>query len=292
MISRVLILLCFSLSFITAPVLAADPGDLATPAEARAVIQEILDAVGVKATFEVRAANIPNAAAATLKGKRYILYNPAFMAAIHKATGNKWVPISILAHEIGHHLSGHTITTTVSDPAIELEADEFSGFVLRKMGASLEDAQLAMRLAASKRASLTHPGRDDRLTAIENGWEKADAQLAGRPAPATRATVQAGNERTQTVQTSTALDERFIAYDVHFNGDPEGTYHVTVRNNLVKLSGDKLLIFGRLLSTDNADFPLALTAGKNVLLVSRKGQVINTEGKRLGYVRAHDQRVD
>jgi hypothetical protein len=273
---------------------AGEPGpvELISPSQARAIIQDILDVTGTKASFEVRAARIPNAAAATLKGKRYILYNPVFMAALEKASGsNRWAPISILAHEIGHHLYGHTVKGTPSQPAIELEADEFSGFVLRKMGASLEDAQLAMRVAASRRATATHPGRHDRLKAIANGWEKADAQLAGRgPAKQQqRVVTRARTEAPVSTAASAVLDERLIAYDVHFNGDPQGTYHVTVRNNLVKLSGNTLFVFGKLLSTDNQDFPMALTAGENVLLVSKKGQVISTEGKKLGYVTVRDR---
>lgn len=304
MILKTLLFICFSISvtgaFATqntvgiASVYAnqPDPGPgFASPEQAKAVIRQILDAVGMKATFEVRAAKIPNAAAATLRGKRYILYNPAFMAAIHKFTGsNDWVPISILAHEIGHHVNGHTLSGTTSEPGIELEADAFSGFVLRKMGASLEDAQMAMRVAASRRASRTHPARADRLVAIAAGWEKADAQLAGT-SPVKQRAKQPVQRRVETFDQAppTILDERLIAYDVHFAGDPQGTYHVTVRNNLVKLSGNTVLIFGKLLSTDNEDFPLALTTGSNVLLVSKKGQVISTEGKKLGYVRAHDR---
>ena len=310
MISGILLIVLFSVSITGSfaqqqvpsnptHTVTGDPEDFASPAEAKAVVDEIMNAVGQKASFEVRAARIPNAAAATLKGKRYILYNPVFMAAIHHVTGsNRWVPISILAHEIGHHLYGHTIKGTASEPAIELEADEFSGFVLRKMGASLEDAQLAMRVAASRRATSTHPGRYDRLEAIASGWEKADAQLAGRPSipikQQPRETIKSQTDEPSTSTASAAasavLDDRYIAYDVYFNGDPQGTYHVTVRNNLVKRSGNTLLIFGKLLTTDNADFPMALTTGENVLLVSKKGQVMNTDGKNLGYVTIRDHR--
>ncbi|HYE54691.1 MAG TPA: hypothetical protein VD996_07605 [Chitinophagaceae bacterium] len=263
----------------------------ASPQDAKEIIQEILDAVGVKAKFEVRAAKIPNAAAAISKGKRYILYNPAFIAAIDKATGsNRWGPISILAHEIGHHLNGHTLLGTGSKPSIELEADEFSGFVLRKMGASLEDAQLAMRLIASRRASTTHPARHDRLVAIAAGWEKADGQLANRSnlakkGPA-RTQPQPARVRTQTVPPA-VLDERYIAYDVHFTADPGSRYHVTIRNNLVKLAGNKLAVLGKLLPTNSSTYPMALRTNANtVFLVSRKGQIVTSSGKALGYVEA------
>src|SRR5688572_22598823 len=103
------------------------------------IIELILETVGLRASFEVRKANVPNAAAVVYKGKRYILYNPSFIAAMDKAAGTPWASIAVLAHEIGHHLSGHTLDGNGSLPSIELEADEFSGFVLRKMGASLEE---------------------------------------------------------------------------------------------------------------------------------------------------------
>lgn len=153
--------------------------DLVTVTQAKAVIQEIMDAIGVETDFEVRPAKIANAAAAMAKGKRYILYNPVFITLLYRATGsNRWAPISILAHEIGHHLIGHTQLSTGSHPQTELEADEFSGFVLRRMGASLDDATLAMRVASSRRATATHPGRYDRVESIVIGWLKANEQLA------------------------------------------------------------------------------------------------------------------
>ncbi|HEX6181733.1 MAG TPA: hypothetical protein VFZ47_10850 [Chitinophagaceae bacterium] len=146
---------------------------------AEIIVQEVLDAVGSSSSFIVRAARIPNAAAAVANGKKYILYNPYFMAALQEATGsNRWVAVAVLAHEIGHHLIGHTSTHTTSVPESELEADAFSGYVLRRMGASLEDAQLAIRALASKRESSTHPARNDRILAIAIGWQKADRELA------------------------------------------------------------------------------------------------------------------
>ena len=58
--------------------------------------------------------------------------------------GDPWAPVSIMAHEIGHHLSGHTITSGGSRPAIELEADKFSGYVLYRMGATQTAATKAI----------------------------------------------------------------------------------------------------------------------------------------------------
>ena len=162
--------------------IAGDIKLTAPDASASEVIRQIMQVVGLKPNFEIRAANVPNAAAVVLEGKRYILYNRRFMNAINTVSGTDWAAISILAHEIGHHLNGHTIDGQGSRPEIELEADEFSGFVLSKMGATLADAQAAMNAAASLKASHTHPARRDRLIAIAGGWNNATNQMGGRPA--------------------------------------------------------------------------------------------------------------
>jgi len=142
-------------------------------AETKSLVTEIMAVIGLKPNFELRIANVPNAAAVLIKGKRYILYNPKFMQQINASTGTRWAAISILAHEIGHHLNGHTLDNVGSRPATELEADEFSGFVLRKMGATLADAQAVMSVIASLKGSHTHPAKKDRLAYIATGWNNA-----------------------------------------------------------------------------------------------------------------------
>jgi hypothetical protein len=154
--------------------------DLTTTSEAKQIIQEIIDAVGIKSTVNVAASTkVPNAAAAMYKNKRYIFYNPAFVAAIGKVSGeSKWTATAIFAHELGHHFFGHTDKKMSSSPDIELEADAFTGYALRKMGATLEESQLSIRMIASRRGSFTHPARHDRLEWIAAGWSLADEQLA------------------------------------------------------------------------------------------------------------------
>ena len=142
--------------------------------EADNIIERILSNVGLKKNFQINAANVPNAAAVINGSTRYILYSQSFIGQVNSMTNSRWASISILAHEIGHHLNGHTLESTGSRPSIELEADEFSGFVLAKMGASLAEAQLAMNTIASENsASSTHPVKSARLEAIAVGWYKA-----------------------------------------------------------------------------------------------------------------------
>ena len=143
---------------------------------AQKVVKKIMSVIGLKANFELRAANVPNAAAVMLNGKRFILYNPNYMNKINASTGSNWAAISIFAHEIGHHLNGHTLDNVGSRPQTELDADEFSGFVLHKMGAPLEDAQAVMTLISSIKGSHTHPPKKDRLAFIATGWNNAGPQ--------------------------------------------------------------------------------------------------------------------
>ena len=141
--------------------------------ETRELLSEIMNVMGLKPNFELKEAKVDNIEASITHRKRYILYNPAFISWINNTTKNKWAIITLLAHEVGHHLNGHTIRKCGSLPILELEADEFAGFVLHKLGASLEQSQEVMKLIASTEASRTHPSRSSRMLAIENGWSKA-----------------------------------------------------------------------------------------------------------------------
>jgi hypothetical protein len=139
-------------------------------ASAPQIVREILDAVGLAPNFVVRAANVPNAAATIFGQDRYVLYQPSFIASLKSGTGTNWAVYSVLAHEIGHHVQGHTIQAGGSRPPTELEADEFSGRVLFEVGATLAQAQAAMNQFGSEHSTSTHPAKRDRLAAIEKGW--------------------------------------------------------------------------------------------------------------------------
>lgn len=160
--------------------LAFSPPDLSKGGNSgKQVVAEIMKYTGLPANFVVVEGQVPNAAAVIMQGpdkvpRRVIAYNPGFMGEVIRATkANNWAPVSIMAHEIGHHLSGHTIVPGGSQPPIELESDKFSGFVLYKMGAPLADAQRAIATLIPEADGQTHPGRRKRLAAIANGWTEA-----------------------------------------------------------------------------------------------------------------------
>jgi len=155
----------------------ADLPDFNSSEDAEKIIAGIMDVLGLQPNFKVKTGKIPNVEADIRHHQRYIIYNPEFVSQVNKLAKNKWASIFIIAHEIGHHLDGHTLKAMKTQPELELEADEFAGFVLCKMGSTLEAAQLVMHFIATMDASKTHPGRIDRLVAIEKGWSKANAQL-------------------------------------------------------------------------------------------------------------------
>lgn len=154
------------------------------PQECSTAVNRIMGYTGLPANFVVVSGPVDNAAAVILLDqnrvpRRVIAFNPKFMADAQAESGSPWGPISVMAHEIGHHLSGHTITPGGSRPEIELEADKFSGFVLYKMGAPLKAASQMILAVGSPHASLTHPDKQQRAQAIRQGWIQS-CQQTGR----------------------------------------------------------------------------------------------------------------
>jgi hypothetical protein len=173
-------------------------------ASANTIVREILDEAGLVGNFIVRAANVPNAAASVRMGDRYVEYNPNFVQNLKIGTKTNWSIYSVMAHEIGHHLQGHTLKPGGSRPDIELEADEYSGFILAKMGAKLNDAQQAMMTFGSDSSSGTHPATEQRLAAIKKGWERGKA-VSPMPQPLAKDEPKDTNTVPVTVQTPLEL---------------------------------------------------------------------------------------
>jgi hypothetical protein len=309
---------------LAAPLLLAFPVLLVAPAQAQTapaptdVIREITDAVGLKARFELRATRqVDNAAAVVYDGKRFLLYNPDFLNAVNRAGHTDWAGISILAHEMGHHLNGHTLRGGGSQPADELEADEFSGFVLRKLGASLAQSQAAMATVSDDQGSPTHPGRTPRLAAIGQGWQRANNQIvasnkaavpsaapaviaAVRPQPAARPTynnapvrelpvAQSGVEAGEMVAVSQSTGNAVrLVGQLTFRNDPSQRYYLTNALKVVRVDDqDNAQVVGRVTRTSDETFPFVLTDGQQRrLFITPRGDVYDKEGQRVA--KLHD----
>lgn len=137
-------------------------------------INSILAATGLSIDFKIMAAPIKNAFAIIIANQRYLVYDPSLLTSVDLHSGSYWSSMSILAHEIGHHLLGHTLKATGSNPKDELEADRFSGFIIYRLGGSLEEATAAMKDFGNENGTLTHPGKIERIQSITNGWNNAN----------------------------------------------------------------------------------------------------------------------
>jgi hypothetical protein len=153
--------------------------------DAENALDRILSVVGLSKNFVLApCSDINNAVAVSFKGVRYILYDPEFMSMLSRNTSN-WTNLFILAHEVGHHVNGHSLDyflyagDIVDAPELEkkrqqeLEADEFAGFVLAKLGATLSQTTSSIsNLSNEDDTYSTHPKRDKRVASIRKGFSK------------------------------------------------------------------------------------------------------------------------
>lgn len=199
---------------------------------AEAVVDNILEQVGLKRNFVVmECPKIENAIAVNLPSDlgtiRYIIYDNKFLERVDNTARTDWAAISILAHEVAHHLNGHVLDVAGSRHEKELEADEFSGFVLFKLGASLNESQAALRELQSSSGSSTHPPKSARLKAVETGWNKADKLSSkGQNQPAPEKTLSPG----------TAVSSYIGSWQ---HSETKATLKLSVRNN--KLVAESLI---------------------------------------------------
>lgn len=142
---------------------------------AERVVDKILKPIGLMRNFKImQCSNTQNCFATVVSGQRFIIYDGAFMQRIEDVTDTDWSAISIMAHEIGHHLQGHTIDGKGGQPQKEIEADKFSGFVLHQLGATLDESLAAVKALGSDYPTSTHPAKFARIDAIRKGWLEAE----------------------------------------------------------------------------------------------------------------------
>lgn len=154
--------------------------------EAGDYVNQMLDSINWQENFTIREQNgINNAYATIIRNQRYIIYDNNFLENLDAHAKTKWASISVMAHEMGHHYRNHVVSSSGSTPAKEIEADYFSGYVIAKMGANLNEALAAMQNIASERSSNTHPAKANRLAAITKGWNyaKGISQAENNPNP-------------------------------------------------------------------------------------------------------------
>ena len=261
------------------------PVGISSVDEAATIAQQIVKAAGLKANFVIAEASVPNALAILNKqGKRYVLYNPGFINRVTRATGTRWAAVSILAHEIGHHLYNSFAGKPNRGLASELEADKFSGYVLEKMGATLEEAQAAMNMLSTPYATATHPARSERINSIASGWQNAGGIIPENETVSTEViTTQASRSRNN--QDDNAVATVSVLAKLQFDKAPGKDVYITKKLNVVYIGNNEVSLLGSLSRSTDKTYPFIISGTNGYrMYITSDGQIVNAKGTIIGKV--------
>jgi|GEM_PF-5644499 hypothetical protein len=149
------------------------------------MLQSIADAHGLQPNFRlVPCPGIKNFVARADKGIRNIYFDPDYINGMKLYSQQYWATMGVFAHELLHHYNNHMMLAAdfAARRRLELEADNWSGRTLAMLSASLTEAQSCLELVEHPVVDSlsTHPSKDKRLKAIEDGYG-AGKKNAGLP---------------------------------------------------------------------------------------------------------------
>lgn len=230
--------------------------------EAKEAVGKIVRYTGLIPNFLVTSGTVQTAMAYIKGGRRYIAYNPDFILRLRNKTKTDWAAVSVLAHEIGHHLSGHTLKNKKSNPGDELAADKFSGFILHQMGATLKEAQTALSSLNYTFDSLKYPPKNSRLLAIEGGWNEAKMLL----------NVKAYGESTSPNDKDT-IPPIPLVYKCRFDDD-DNLYFVDAEDRIIWFDNyGKPILIGHKTESENKRYEWIYSYGDQVFGIDSKHKI-------------------
>lgn len=135
------------------------------------VVRKINRSLAIGPAFEILILKGDNNAfAAIANGRRILAIDVGFVDRVNREVGTDWAAISIIAHEVGHHVDGFSPGNSIRR---ELNADYWSGQVLQRLGASKHAATRAILRIGTDYDSVTHPNKWARAEKISQGWTDA-----------------------------------------------------------------------------------------------------------------------
>ena len=134
------------------------------------IIKEVLElGGGLRQNFVVHQTNVENVSAVVDGGKRFLLWSQDFL---EKA--NDIEAFGTVAHEIGHHISEHTLRPDLASKE-EQEADFFMGFVFYKKNFTIR----AIRNFIAGMPKTEGEGLNElRFETVMAGYKKAEKYLS------------------------------------------------------------------------------------------------------------------
>lgn len=154
---------------------------------AKKYLDTIVSSVGVMTGGEIKlnaADSIKNAVATIYNNKRYILYNPDFLKMLQHDDTLSWANLTILAHEVGHHVNKHNFgeENCQKRREQELEADVYAGKAMRCLCATREEATAAYAsLPRSPLPGSCYPSSILRQQTVAQAWKDQDSIFLKNP---------------------------------------------------------------------------------------------------------------
>ena len=135
------------------------------------VVRAINRSLSIHPDFDVFILKGDNNAFATVaNGRRILAIDVGFLDRLNREMGTEWSALSVIAHEVGHHIDGFSQGTPLRR---ELNADYWSGQVLQRLGSSRRAAERTILEIGSDYDTSTHPNKWDRARKISRGWTDA-----------------------------------------------------------------------------------------------------------------------
>jgi hypothetical protein len=107
----------------------------------------------------------------------YFAFNELFFDSVFTVTKSYNCIKSICFHEIAHHFYRHPLKSKWEAHVHELEADRYSGFLMRMIGATLEQSIAAMTHFGNETDTHSHPSKYKRIAEIRSGYLDASIRI-------------------------------------------------------------------------------------------------------------------
>lgn len=157
-------------------------------------LEQIADIAGFETNFMVYSTKTAGmsviASINEANNERIIIYNDAYRQKIAASRNLDWTTIFMIAHEVGHHLAGHTLGNDESKRRQEeLSADYFAGFIMAHCYAEKSHVLEAINFLEENPTDGIHPPRIERENKILEGWAKGvkrrcvNGNASNEPAP-------------------------------------------------------------------------------------------------------------
>lgn len=239
-------------------------------------VVNVIRETGLAQNFVILPGEVEKVVAYIEKDERILEYNPEFMQLLQGDTN--WHGISILAKEIGHHLSNHELKDGKATIEEEMEADRYAGFVLQKMGASLEEAIAAMRVS-NEEDSTAQLALNSRIAAVTSGWNNAvkinsdTAIIASADLPKPPADEPDKNSSPFRANKPGYVYQIFLAVDTSF-------YYINDKNAVFGEKGGKYYLAGQKKDSNKPGFEWIFIKDEDSYGVDKKGRLwaFSTDG--------------